>query len=473
MLSTIATFQKIYPKHVFIQIELPQVTKDSQEIAVNQVDLNQVCINPIKQWISESISLAVKPTFPCYLERGENFEFISKLVNGFVLQVGGSRIVFIPSDAIDIEEFEVPQEWVDLPNWAGNYYVPVRVDLEHHYLHLWGFIAHADLKSRGQLDRIFRNYHIAQNETIANLDLLQDSYEFYAAKNLITAQIPLDQLDRLSSNEAQSLIQQLHQRKARFSPRLDLPFKHWGAILDDSQLLQRYCNRETDLGEWWALTKLAIHDGWESIADFINPPQAVPALHLTKKLPALGIMKGVPLSSSREISAAIAELYQQQTELPIPQEPIGVDELIPLLKSCSIAKIWWKAAEYLWTIQPDHPFLITRIRQLETQFGGKSIDLMISMIPTLDNRTAVLARLYPTNGTHLPPGLQLTIEDDFGTNLLADLQGNPYVATAGTEIKSAYIQLYFADDPGDRFVSCITLDNVKVLKKFQLQQTHP
>ena len=473
MLSTITIFQQIYPKHVLIQLELSDISVGEQEKSLNQVDLNQICLNPVKQWVSEAFKLAVKPTFPCWLHQGENLEFISKLVNGFVLQVGTHRLVFIPSDAIDLEEFEVSQEWVDLPNWAGNYYIPIRVDLEHQFLHLWGFISHADLKERAQFDRVFRNYHIAQTETIANLDLLQDNYELDKYQKPLSTQAKIAPLPQLSPTEAQDLIQQLHQRKSRFSPRLDLPFTQWGAMLNDAHWLERYFNPETDLGKWWDSTKLAIYDGWESIGNFINPPQAIPVLHLAKKLPSLDMVKGVSLGSDREIKAAITELYHHQTELPIPTDPIGIDALIPLLKSCTIAKIWWKAAEYLWTIQPDHPFLITRIRQLETQFAGQSIDIMISMLPTLDDRTAVLVRLYPTaQGTHLPPRLQLTIQDDLGNNLLTNLQGNPYIATAREDVKDSCIQLYFAADPGDRFGSCITLDEMKVIKTFTLQQSH-
>jgi Protein of unknown function (DUF1822) len=473
MLSTIAIFQEIYPKHVLIEIKLPQTAEECEELSLNQVDLNQICIDPVKRWIDANFDLTAKATFPCWLDRHENFEFISKLVNGFVLQVGADRIVFIPSDAIDLEEFEVPQEWVDLPNWAGSYYVPIRVDLEHQFLHLWGFISHQDLKVRATRDRIFRNYHIAQTEITIDLNLLQDDREFAGDLQQISTPTKFTPLARLSPTEAQDLIQQLHQRKSRLSPRLDLPFERWGAMLDDVSLLERYCHEdaETDLGTWWAATKTIIWDGFELMGHFLNPPQAVPALGVDR-VPSLHAIKGVALGAEGEIDAAITKLYQQQTDLPMPEESIGIDALIPLLKSCQTAKIWWTAAEYLWTIQPEHPFLITRIRQLETQFAGQSIALMISMLPTLDDRTAVMVRLYPSEyGTYLPLGLQLTIQDDLGQNLLVDSNGDPYIATAAEN--RPCIQLYFVVNPGDRFVSCITLDNVAVLKTFKLQQSHP
>ncbi len=459
MLSPITTLQKIYPKHIFI----PLVGADLQRLSPSQVDLNRVCLKPIQHWINHTLGLTVQLTFPSCL----NFTSISKLVNGFVWQVGEIRIVFIPSDAIDIEEFEVPQEWVDLPNWMGSYYVPVRIDLEQKYLHLWGFITHDDLRNQARFDRIFRNYHVSQSQIVANLDLLRD----YCQLDRLS-EPKIDTQYQLSTLEMEDLIHQLQSRRSRFSPRLDLPFTHWGAIINESYWLERYLNPEIDLSIWWKSTQSAIIDGWELIENFINPPQAIPVLNVLKKLPTLNKIKGVFLSSDREIKTAITELYYAQTELMIPEEPIEIDHLIPLLQNCRTDKIWWRAAEYLWTIQPEHPFLTTRIRQLEPQFTEHSIALMISMIPTLNDRTAVLVRLYSATGTHLPPGLQLTIQDEFGKNLLTNPHGEPYIATARTDIKDSCIQLYFAADPGDRFVSCITLDEVKEMKTFKLQQSH-
>ena len=462
--------RQIYPEHVLIDLSSAQVRlnlpSQGQDLSLSQIDLNQLCMTVVKSWISKTIELEIKPVFPCWFGGKDRLDFISKLVNGFAVQIGETKIIFIPSDSIDLEEFTVPQEWVDLPNWAANYYVPVRVDLHGQHLHLWGFISHADLKNKAQFDRVFRNYQIAGVDTIANLDLLQEYCELHTLTKLIEIDAEIDSVHQLS----EQLIQKLQQHNSRFSPRLNLPFTQWGAILNHSQWLERYLNPETDLSIWWKSTKLAICDGWESIDNFINPPQAIPALNPFKKIPTLNRVNGVALGSDHEIKGAIADLYHHQHDLTTP-DLITKEDLIPLLKHCKTAKIWWKAAEYLWTIQPDHPILITRIRKLETQFAGHSIALMISMIPTPDAHIAVLVRLYPTGGaTHLHPGLQLTIQDDRGTNLLTNPQGDPYIATARKDIQDACIQLYFVADSDDRFVSCITLDKVSTTKAFKLQQ---
>jgi Protein of unknown function (DUF1822) len=473
MVLTIEALTEIYPEHTWIdlsktgQFESKLSTEQlrDRDYNLSQVNLNQLCMVAVKKWLGEVFDLEIKSVFPCTFGGKENLEFISQLVNGFALQLGKTRLVFIPSQAIDLTEVEIPQEWVDLPNWAADYYIPIQVDVEGKYLHLWTFISHYNLKNSGEFDRVLQNYEIPDGTESKNLDVLFTACELHSLGELIPKRAAIDPVSTLSTADATELINQLQQNSSLSSPRLKLSFNRWGAILSDGQLLERYCYREVeiDLGEWLKFTKMVICDGFELMGHFINPPQAVPVLG-RKRIPSLHVTQGVQLGSEIELSTAVNELYQQQTELPSPEESMGIEALIPLLKSCKTPKIWWRAAEYLWTVQPEHPFLVTRITQLETKFAGQSISLMISMIPTLDNRTAVMVRLYPEYFTYLPFGLQMTIQDDLGINLLTDPSGNPDVANAGGE--SPCIQHYFIIAPGERFVACISLDDVKILKSF-------
>ena len=470
MISTIEAFQQIYPSHVLIKFKLTDRDQTTPVTSLDRVNLNQLCIEPIKQWMIEAIGLEVNSAFPCLLSGSDNFGLISKLVNGFVLQVGESRIVFVPSTTVDISEMEIPQEWVDLPNWAANYYVSVRVDLEQQYLHLWGFISHTDLKAKAELDPVFNNYHVDGLDTISDLRLLQDKCMAVAPVSSIT----VNPIDRLSSSHINKLIQQLQAHQSPFSPRLELSFTEWGVILNEPQRLDYYLNPAINPLVWLKSTKLAICHGWESIEHWLNPPQAIPAMSRASKLPTILRVKEVRLGSAAEIELAIAQLYHEQTDLPVPTQITGIEDLVPLLKHCKTEKTWWKAAEYLWTIQPDFLPSVSRIKRLETQFSGHSIALTFAMIPTLDDHLAILVRLYSANQeTHLPPGLQLTIQNDLGVNLLTNPAGDPYIATARADVKDSYIQLYFVAELDDRFNACITLNEVRTTKSFNLQQHHP
>jgi Protein of unknown function (DUF1822) len=474
MVLTIESLTEIYPDHIWIdlsktgQFESKIFTEQlrDRDYNLSQVDLNQLCMVAVKKWLGEIFDLEIKSVFPCTFGGKDNLEFISQLVNGFALQLGKTRLVFIPSQAIDLTEVEIPQEWVDLPNWAADYYIPIQVDVEGKYLHLWTFISHYNLKNSGEFDRVLQNYEIPDDVETKNLDVLFTACELHSLGELTPKRAAIEIVPPLVAADATKLIEQLQQHRSASSPRLKLSFNQWGAILSDEQFLERYCYKgvEIDLGEWLKFTKMVICDGFELMGHFINPPQTVPVLY-PERIPSLHVIQGVQLGSDIEISEAITHLYHQQTELLMPEGSISIDATIPLLKSCKTPEIWWRAAEYLWTVQPEHPFLITRITQLETKFAGQSIALMISMIPTLDDRTAVMIRLYPSDhSTYLPFGLQMTIQDDLGINLLTDPSGNAYVATAGGE--SQCIQHYFTMTPGERFVSCISLDNVKILKNF-------
>ena len=66
-------------------------------------------------------------------------ENLWEFVTGFALNLGKSRLVIIPSETIDTDEFSVPQEWVDIPELAADYYLAVQVNFEDRWLRVWGF----------------------------------------------------------------------------------------------------------------------------------------------------------------------------------------------------------------------------------------------------------------------------------------------------------------------------------------------
>lgn len=493
MILTTATLIEKYPDHVWIDIsdigefeaKLSEQQLEDGDYYLSRVDLNQLCMVVIKKWLSEFFDLELRSIFPCTFGGKENLEYISKLVNGFALQVGKTRLVFIPSQSLDMDEVEIPQEWVDLPNWAADYYLPIQVDVEGGYLHLWSFISHRDLKGKARFDRVFRNYQISRSDAIENLDVLFAACELQSQGELTPARAKIDFLPKLTPADSGKLIEKLQQYRSSFSPRLEFPFEQLGAILNDRQYLQTYLfpkqktesessTIETNLESW---IKNIFGDGWKLLVNYINPPEAVPALNSQKLLPKLTSVKKVSLATPDEIKAAIAKLYQQQTDVPIPQEIVGVEDLIPLLQNCKNDIIWWNAAEYLWTIQPDLSPSVTGICNLKTKFVDREIAMMVAMIPTPNLEIAVLVRLYRGDlrdgdwETHLPPGLQLSVRDDRGNNFLKDPDGTPIIATAGTDVKDSSIQLCFVADLEDRFSVCITLGSVEVTESFKLPQT--
>ena len=270
----------IYPDHVWIEVDKCEAS------SIGQIELNQFCLNQISVYLQHQLGLTIKESAPSHSNINQ---FIWNLVNGFVLEVEGVRIVFIPSQDIDIAGFEVSKEWVDLPHWFADYYVPIQVDLEHDYLRLWGFISHKSLKSQAHFDATIRSYEVDGTNLINELDALWMSCDLQSVGELTPQRGEIPPLTQLSPAEVTIWIDRLKTHQSVFSPRLNLSFEQWGAILDNSQYLQMYqkaiasktielktSNLITTIGDWFSGL---IDRSWQLVKD------------PTEFLPAPGLMK--------------------------------------------------------------------------------------------------------------------------------------------------------------------------------------
>ncbi len=95
-----------------------------------------------------------------------------QFVNGSVLELNGKRIVLLPSKTIDRSELVIPQEWVDIPTWASDYFLAVQIDPDAEMLHCWGYTTHQMMKSRARYDARDRTYHLDAHHLIADVSCL-------------------------------------------------------------------------------------------------------------------------------------------------------------------------------------------------------------------------------------------------------------------------------------------------------------
>jgi Protein of unknown function (DUF1822) len=242
MLSKIAALSKIFPEHIWIEItdqdlsnaEL-QSQKYSNQTSKKYAYINSLVRNSVIKWLRENLDLEnqqITVNIP------ETWEF----VNGSSVQINppktplkresAKRLILIPSDVIDLEELVIPQEWVDISTWAGDYYLPVQIELEEKYLHIWGYVSREKLKAKAEYDQIYRNYHIDADHLIDEMDLLWMAAEICQEKGAVKS------LSGLSVEEGEKLINQLS-KNARYSPRLDVEFEQWEKLLHDESLLKR------------------------------------------------------------------------------------------------------------------------------------------------------------------------------------------------------------------------------------------
>lgn len=161
-------------------------------------------------------------------------------VTGTAVAIHDRRLIVIPTDNWDASEFKVPQEWVDIPTWQGDYYLMVQLNPEAGQLQLRGYINHRQLKQEGHYDEGDRTYWVSEEALVQDIDLLWVMAEL---EPLAERQADLAPLAPLSRHQAGAWIQQLAQQlqtasasSIQRSPRLALPFQTWAGILSNPQL---------------------------------------------------------------------------------------------------------------------------------------------------------------------------------------------------------------------------------------------
>ncbi|NMG07452.1 DUF1822 family protein [Brasilonema sp. UFV-L1] len=228
--------------------------------------MNQICLYAFLDWISteDFPQASVWYTFP-------GTPAFWEFVNGTAILLDNRRVVLIPSEAIDDSELEVPQEWVDIPNWAADYYLAVQVKPDDEWVRIWAYTTHEELKSLAHYDSVDKTYCIDARHLTKDLNAFSLSYKFCGEEQMKTAIAPLPQL---STQQAENLVQRLGNFSVTFS-RLAVPFTTWGALLENEQWRQRlYQQRQqsqssqvqVNLSRWLE----GIYDNaWEAIETFL------------------------------------------------------------------------------------------------------------------------------------------------------------------------------------------------------------
>jgi hypothetical protein len=197
-----------------------------------QMYLNQVCLQTLLPWLQEKSGMT-----PVLQPRAPQASFWD-LVNGSSVKLGQTRLVMVPSEAMDNRELRVPQEWIDIPEWAADYYLAVEVDTDEAWVRVWGYTDHPTLKSNGVFDSGDRTYALEGDELIRDLSLFWVSYHLMATPvREAIAPLPI-----LSTLQTEHLLHRLS-RADIVLPRLEVAFSQWAALLQQHQSLQTLCER--------------------------------------------------------------------------------------------------------------------------------------------------------------------------------------------------------------------------------------
>ncbi|MEZ2250313.1 DUF1822 family protein [Microcoleus sp.] len=392
--------------------------------------LNSVCLKPFLNWISEVWADEDLPQISVW--QRQDLASIWEVVNGTAIEIGETRLVLIPSDEGDLEEFCVPQEWVDIPNWTADYYLPVQMNLDGDDGECWmevlGFATHRQLKNEGRYNATDRTYVLPTQE-------LTKSFVVMDITLGLNLQAEVSPLPSLSEVESTQLLHTLG-NSAVYSPRLLVPFGEWASFLANDECRQQLYNlrlgiiqepvvveSQSRLVEW---AKTYIQAGWETIDDIIERLGLLDS-GLMYAMEGEGYrygdsssQKGIPtlldlLRDRRHKSNQLRAAELLGCVEPGNQEAISA--LTHLRETTENDALKRQAAVSLGKLDPKNAAAGVRIGkmiELKMELDSDRVVLEITLLPEGSDKTNIFLRVLPVRSKTLAPNLELIILDEDG-----------------------------------------------------------
>ncbi|MEA5595621.1 DUF1822 family protein [Rivularia sp. UHCC 0363] len=259
------------PTNLWLEIPESQQTKIWEQSQAFSTDnrrwmayLNRLSSQVFLPWIKEEHAGDAK-VFPNWA----TLPSIWEVTNGTGISFNGKKLVLIPSEALDISEIRVPQEWVDIPNWSADYYLALQVNIEENYIRILGYTSQVNLKEMGTYDASDRTYCLDKEHLISNLSILWIARQVCSEEVTKNATVPMPEL---SATQAENLINRLGNPQV-INPRLEIPFTMWGALLEHGGWRVRLYEQRQGMQRQWSIrqwmqtgvSEFAQQFGWESV----------------------------------------------------------------------------------------------------------------------------------------------------------------------------------------------------------------
>ncbi|MEM9117461.1 MAG: DUF1822 family protein [Cyanobacteria bacterium P01_F01_bin.56] len=309
-----------------LQLEIPAATQIaawqlSQRLQVPgarwQVYLNQLCLRVCLNWFRSEFHVPLT-TFP-----GVNANPIQwELVTGSRIRLGDVQLVLIPTDMAGQDELLIPQEWVDIPDWVGDYYLAVTVSPEDTWLEIWGYTTYQQLQIAAQYDDWERSYRLDTVDLSCDIGALWSILEHgLAMQAKESKQAEVSVLAEMSATQAEKLIEQLACPETVF-PRSAMLFAQWGALLANAKWLKQLCDRRlaalegrVTLSQHLQGIQGAIAAGWQAIEDVFGTEATQMAFAFRQDAPAEGRQaKVIYLDSGESLAVRLALLWQRESD---------------------------------------------------------------------------------------------------------------------------------------------------------------
>ena len=253
--------------------------------------LNQVALDVLLPWLQTEED----PTARAFNSKGQ--ADLWQLVNGTAIAIKDAKLVLIPTEAEDQSELRVPQEWIDIPEWKADYYLPVQVNVDAGFVRIWGYATHQQLKN-GSFSYGDRTYSLRDDELITDINALWVARELCPDE---VTQAAIEPIAELAPARAENLIERLGDRSV-VMPRLAVPFTAWAGLLQNPDWCRRLAATRrgeatrTPVLQWLqqGMANLTAEFGWRQIelapstvgarSAATADATAVPAFGLAKRL---------------------------------------------------------------------------------------------------------------------------------------------------------------------------------------------
>ncbi|MEM7554716.1 MAG: DUF1822 family protein [Cyanobacteria bacterium P01_A01_bin.84] len=231
----------------------------------HQAYINKLSLGAVLPWLQEDFTIEKKPSF-------DNNVLLSfwEFLNGTGINLAdGGRIILVPSETIDRDELRVSQEWIDIPELAGDYYLAVEVLPEDRCVKIWGYSHHAHFAKKGRYDASDRTYSIDSRHIITDISALVVASELCAQE---TTRSVIQPIAHISLEQAQNLIERLSNPRI-IIPRLEIPFQMWAGLIAHGGWRNKLYQTRLGIPEpksvvdWLqnGISQIAQFGGWESI----------------------------------------------------------------------------------------------------------------------------------------------------------------------------------------------------------------
>jgi Protein of unknown function (DUF1822) len=237
--------------------------------------------NPIDRWTAYLNQLAVSVVVPLLAEEFASDRIRLRLgrqaqasqwscVTGTMIQVGDATWLVLPTEQIDEESVSVPQEWLEIPDWAVQQVVAVEVNPDDGTARIMGYASAAMIKNQGLYQSSDRTYLVDRSGWIEDLATLKMIQSLHPNHDCVIANLPT-----LSIEQAHNLINRLGNVT---QPRLEIPFQTWAALIQHGGWRQQFHQlRQTgtqprSVLQWLrsglqlSVDAFALDLGWQSIA---------------------------------------------------------------------------------------------------------------------------------------------------------------------------------------------------------------